>query len=118
MFLGVELLSIFCQHAHLFPNPNRTMITTMPISTKFKQQLKAKAHKLNPIVFIGNKGLTDNIKTEVDRALTDHELIKIRIQESDRAQRHELFQEICQTARAEAIQMIGGIGIIYRKNIE
>lgn len=88
------------------------------ITTKFKQQLKAKAHKLKPIVFIGMNGLSENVKNEIDRALNDHELIKIRIQESDRVLRKELFQEICNTANAEALQLIGNIGIIYRKKEE
>lgn len=88
----------------------------MPITTKFKQVLKGKAHKLNPIIFIGNNGLTDNVKNEIDRGLTDHELIKIKIHGADRKMRQELFAEICKTARADAVQLIGGVGVIYRKN--
>lgn len=90
----------------------------MPITTKFKQQLKAKAHKLSPIVFIGNHGFTENVKAEIDRGLLDHELIKIRIQGIDRDMRQELFKEICRATEAEAVQLIGGVGVIYRKNTE
>ncbi len=64
----------------------------MTLTTKQKQQLKAKAHNLKPIVFIGNNGLTDNVKNEIDRGLNDQELIKIRISENDRQIRQELFQ--------------------------
>lgn len=88
----------------------------MKLSTKFKQQLKARAHGLSPIVFIGSNGFTDNIKNEIDRGLTDHELIKIRIQAADKKERQALFAEVCDSVKAAAIQLIGGIGIIYRKS--
>lgn len=90
----------------------------MPLSTKEKQQLKGRAHSLKPIVFIGNNGLTENVQMEVDRGLTDHELIKIRIQVGDRDLRKELFTEICQANQAESIQLIGNIGVLYRKNTD
>jgi len=90
----------------------------MPLATKQKQQLKAKAHSLKPVVFIGNNGLSDNVNTEIDRALTDHELIKIRIQTADREIKRELFAEICLSHHAEPIQLIGSIATIYRKNAE
>ncbi len=86
----------------------------MPMTTKQRQQLKGKAHSLKPIVFIGNNGLTDNVKMEIDRGLEDHELIKIRIQESDRVVRKKLFQEICDVVLAYPIQLVGGVGVIYR----
>lgn len=88
----------------------------MLLTTKQKQQLKAKAHSLKPIVMIGHQGFTENVKNEMDRALTDHELIKIRIQEDDRVVRKELFAEICQTVGAQPIGLIGGVGIVYRKS--
>lgn len=88
------------------------------ITTKQKQLLKGKAHNLKPIVFIGNNGLTDNVIKEINRGLEDHELIKIRIQESDRDSRQALFTEICDKVSALPIQMIGSIGIIYRENEE
>lgn len=88
----------------------------MTLTTKDKQQFKAKAHSLKPIVFIGQKGLTAEVKKEIDRALTDHELIKVRIRTEDRESRQALLTEICTALHAENIQCIGGIGIIYRKN--
>jgi RNA-binding protein len=88
----------------------------MPLATKTKQALKAKAHKLKPIVAIGNNGFTDNIKKELERCLYDHELIKVRIQETDREIKKALFAEICVAVTAEPIQLIGNIGVIYRKS--
>lgn len=87
----------------------------MKLTTKQRQKLKATAHALKPIVYIGNNGFTETVKNEIDRALNDHELIKIRIQENDRELRRELFVTICEAVSAEPIQLIGGVGIIYRK---
>lgn len=88
-------------------------ITTM-LTPKIKQQLKAKAHKLKPVVLIGNNGLTDAVNKEIDKALHDHELIKIRIQTNDRELRRELFDQICEKNQADLVQTIGSIGVIYR----
>lgn len=90
----------------------------MALNTKEKQKLKGHAHGLRPIVFIGHNGLTDAVNKEVDRALNDHELIKMRIQHEDRDVRRELFAEISKIHHAELIQTIGCIGVLYRKNEE
>jgi RNA-binding protein len=88
----------------------------MPLTPKIKQQLKAKAHKLKPVIMIGNNGLTDAVNKEIDRALLDHELIKIRILTNDRDLRRAIFNELCDVNRAELVQVIGSIGVIYRQN--
>ncbi len=90
----------------------------MPLDKKTKQAFMAKAHKLKPVVMIGIKGLTENTNMEIDRALHDHELIKIRIQNSDRELKQQMFKDICGAAKAEAVHFIGGIGVIYRKRVE
>lgn len=86
------------------------------LNTKLKQQLKAKAHKLKPVVLLGNQGFSATVKKEIDRALYDHELIKIRIASTDRDERRALLDEISQQCEAELVQVIGSIGVIYRKS--
>lgn len=90
----------------------------MALTPKARQQLKAKAHKLKPVILIGNKGLTDAVNKEIDKALNDHELIKIRIQTTDRDLRRELFAQLGEANQAELVQMIGSIGVFYRKRAE
>lgn len=90
----------------------------MPLNTKAKQQLRAQAHKLKPVVMIGNNGLSDAVKKEIQRALHDHELIKIRIQSQDRDLRLALFNQICESQQAELVQKIGSIGVFYRAREE
>lgn len=87
----------------------------MKLTSKERQQLKAKAHALRPVVLIGNQGLTENVQMEIGRALHDHELIKIRLSGSDREQKRQTFAEISATHQAELIQLVGNIGVVYLK---
>lgn len=88
----------------------------MSLNPKSRQALKAKAHKLKPIVMIGDKGLTEAVNKEIDRALNDHELIKVKVSASDRDERAAMTESICTTQSAELVQLIGGIAVLYRKN--
>jgi len=88
----------------------------MKLNTKIKQQYRAKAHKLKPVVMIAGKGLTETVNQEINRALFDHELIKIRISVADREERRQLFADICKNHRAAPIQLIGMIATLYRKS--
>lgn len=89
----------------------------MPLSPKQRQQFRGLAHKLKPVVMVGNNGLTAAVDQEIDRALNDHELIKIRIQSDDRELRKQALTAICASHQADLVQVIGTIGIIYRKNV-
>jgi RNA-binding protein len=86
----------------------------MSLSNKDKQQLKARAHKLKPVVIVGNNGLTETVNMEIDRALTDHELIKMRINSEDREVRRALYAEIVALHHAELVQQVGKIAVLYR----
>lgn len=80
-----------------------------------KKQLKARAHPLNPVIMIGQAGLTDAVIKETNVALDAHELIKVRIR-AERDERREISQQICAETGAELIQSIGQIVVLYRKN--
>lgn len=82
----------------------------------FKRELKAKAHHLKPVIILGAEGLTAGVHKEIDRALDDHELIKIRVNAEDRIERKALTEDIVQSHQAELIGAIGHIIIIYQKN--
>jgi RNA-binding protein len=87
----------------------------MQISIKQRQQLRAQAHHLKPIILIGQLGLTDAVHQEIDRALMDHELIKVRFN-AEKLERDQMIQTIVQKNQAIHIQTIGRIGIFYRPN--
>lgn len=83
----------------------------MNLDTK---SLRSIAHKLNPIVTVAQKGLSEAVHKEIDQALTRHELIKVKIVVGDRELRKEVAAEICEQTRAQLVQSIGNIVVLYR----
>jgi putative YhbY family RNA-binding protein len=81
-----------------------------------RSELRAEAHKLTPVVIIGDKGLTDAVIAEIDRSLKTHELIKVRAATDDREARKTWMPTICERTGAEAVQSIGKVFVIYREN--
>ncbi len=87
------------------------------LSNQSLKDLKGKAHKLNPVVYIGNKGLSDGVFNEIDIAIKAHELIKIKIAGVEKNERVDLINEIIQVTKSELVQTIGSIAVIYKKNL-
>ncbi len=87
----------------------------MTLSTDQKKSLRSIGHKLNPIITVASKGITDNINDEIERALNDHELIKIKLICDDREDKPGLTQTICNEHGAQLVQTIGHVILIYRK---
>lgn len=77
-------------------------------------QLRRSAHGLKPIVTVGNLGLTENVLAEIDRALYDHQLVKIKLTSPDRQQRKELTDRIIKEKKAQLINAIGKTIVIFR----
>lgn len=88
------------------------------LSTKRRSELRAEAHKLSPIVIIGDKGLTDEVIAEIDRSLKAHELIKVRAAGGERDVRGTWLDTICARLEAHPVQQIGKVFVIYRENPE
>jgi RNA-binding protein len=86
-------------------------MTTSPAE---KKHLRRIGHKLKPVVIIANKGITEAVSAEIDRALTDHELIKVKLATGSREIKKLLIDEICSSLKAEPVQMIGNILLLYR----
>jgi len=81
-----------------------------------KKKLKAQAHPLNPVVMIGQAGLTPAVIKEINMALDAHELIKIKIR-AERDERELIRDQICAETQAELLQSIGQIAVFFRKNL-
>jgi putative YhbY family RNA-binding protein len=73
---------------------------------------------LNPVVIIGNGGLTPGVMAEIDRCLKAHELIKVRVGGADRAERETMNINICAAIGAAPVQHLGKILVIYRERPE
>jgi len=83
-----------------------------------RKALKARAHKLEPVVQIGSNGLTDEVIAEIDRALRAHELIKVRAPSLDRDQRDDVLVSICTKTMAEQVQHVGKVFVLFRKHAD
>lgn len=80
------------------------------------KRLKSIGHELKPIVMIGNKGITPAITEEIDRALTDHELIKVKLPAGSKHERDLVSTELAATANAYVIHTIGRMALLLRQN--
>ena len=75
---------------------------------------RADAHHLDPVVMIGNDGLTAAVVKEADHALNAHGLIKVRVLGDDRLAREAMFQELADKLNAAPIQHIGKLFVFWR----
>jgi putative YhbY family RNA-binding protein len=75
---------------------------------------RADAHHLDPVVMIGNDGLTPAVVKETDAALNAHGLIKVRVLGDDRAQREAIYLQLADQLNAAPIQHIGKLLVFWR----
>ncbi|MBE8716875.1 YhbY family RNA-binding protein [Cellvibrio polysaccharolyticus] len=88
----------------------------MPLSADRKKQFRTIGHQLNPIVTIAGNGLSEGVRQELNRALDDHELIKVKLAVTDRDERKALIAELQKLPALEIVQEIGKVVILYRQN--
>ena len=88
------------------------------MSEKQKKHLRRLAHPMNPIVMLGNAGLTEGIIKELDRALNDHELVKVAARVGDRVARDAALGDLALRTSSEIVQRIGHVGVFYRRRAE
>ena len=69
---------------------------------------------MKPIVQIGRGGIDDGVVAAVDQALTDHELVKIKVGEASALDRHEAASELATKTKSELAQVLGNIVLLYR----
>lgn len=87
----------------------------MTTSNQDKKHLRRLGHNLKPVVTVAGNGLSENVSAEIDRALNDHELIKIKLVTEDRNDKQALTDAICKNNRAQLIQSIGHVILVFRK---
>ena len=90
----------------------------MPVSLTPRERasLKGRAHALEPIVQVGHGGLSDAVVAEIDRALTAHELIKLKVGGADRDERQTTCDAICARTDAAEVQRVGKVLVLWRPN--
>lgn len=87
------------------------------LSEKQRRHLRGLAHDLQPIIRLGNAGLTEAVAAETARALRDHELIKIKAAGGgDREARDLAFTQLAERTASALIHRIGNVAVLYRPN--
>ena len=90
----------------------------MTSDTLSKQQIiemRARAQSLNPVVMVGQKGLTEAVLRETDSALNAHGLIKVRVFGDEREERTAIADTLCRELGAQLVQHIGTLLVLYRE---
>jgi RNA-binding protein len=83
-----------------------------------RKHLRRLGHDRDPIVLVGQGGITPNLVAELDQALSHHELVKVRARVGDRDLRDEILGELAARTGAELVQRIGHVALYYRANPE
>ena len=93
-------------------------ITPPLLSAAQRKALRAKAHDLDPLVRIGDAGLSDAVIRETDLALTAHGLIKVRVFGDDREARETIGDTLCERLGCSLVQSIGKLLVLWREQPE
>lgn len=88
----------------------------MSLSQAQKKAFRRIGHHLDPVVTVSENGLSENLIAEMDRALRDHELIKVKLALSERDERAAMLEAMTDEAGAEPVQAIGKVALLYRAN--
>ena len=86
----------------------------MPLTNQQKKYFRQIGHNLQPVVTIAGNGLSDSVIAELERALNDHELIKIKLVCEERSEKSTLIDALCEQCSAELVSQIGHVALVYR----
>jgi RNA-binding protein len=89
----------------------------LPLTGKQRRQLRALGHHLEPVVIVGQSGVTEGVIAAVQQALHDHELIKVKINEGPET-RQEAAQKLAEGTSAELAQLLGRTALLFKKRDE
>ena len=90
----------------------------MSLSKNQIRYLRGLSHALNPVILMGQKGVTEGLLGELDLALAHHELVKVKLAGGDRDERAETLAALLDASKAELVQSIGHTASLFRRNAE
>jgi RNA-binding protein len=97
---------------HVYPEPSMK-----PLKGSDRKYLRALAHSLDPVVYVGKQGLTDSLVSAVDEALNSRELIKLKFNDQ-KDRKKEILAEIESRTESHVVGLIGNIATLYREHPE
>ena len=87
----------------------------MELSERQRKYLRGLGHRLNPVVWIGNAGVTPAVIAETTRALNDHELIKVKFRGAERDARDAGLAQLASATGSTMVQRIGHTALYYKR---
>ena len=84
----------------------------IPLSSQQKKSLRGIAHHLDPVVAVSERGLSEGIIEETERALNDHELIKVKVFDNDRTVRQDIANELAEQTGSVLVNKLGQIPLL------
>ena len=90
----------------------------MDLTERQKKLLRGLGHQLNPVLMVGDAGLTDGVLREFSSTIAHHELIKVRVRVGDRKGRDQIISELCERGGAALVSRIGNVALLYRRDEE
>ena len=88
----------------------------MDLNERQRKFLRGLAHALNPVVWIGNAGLSDAVVRETQNALESHELIKVKARGTERGARGDMLAQLAARSDSVLVHRIGHVGVLYRRH--
>jgi len=86
-----------------------------PLTGSQRSQLKGLTHDMKPMIQIGRAGATEGLVEALNKALLDHELVKVRFLEH-KMEREEISRMMAEKTRSHLVDLIGNVAIFYREN--
>ena len=90
----------------------------MALTERQKRHLRGLGHGLKPVVIIGGAGVTEAVMRELELSLDHHELLKVRVNAGDRADRQRMIEQLCSRTGAELVQRVGHVALLFKRNRE
>lgn len=84
------------------------------LTGKQRRYLRSLGHELKVVVQIGKDGIDDGLVAAIDRALLDHELVKVKIGENAELDRHQAATTVAARTNSEVAQVLGYTVLLYR----
>jgi RNA-binding protein len=89
-----------------------------PLSNAQKRYLRGLAHALKPVVLVGAKGVTPGVLAELEAALEQHELVKVKVAAEDREARDAAIAAFVEGAQASLVGRVGHVAVLYRRRLD
>jgi RNA-binding protein len=90
----------------------------MELTERQRKYLRGLGHSLNPVLLVGTAGMTPGVIAEANRALHDHELIKVRFRGVERGARDSGLTELATATQSILLQRIGHTALYYKRRID